>query len=277
MVSVGEGAKQDAACDWLRAVEHLVKVHCAIDGNSKSSVVGSTDGGRTVAVDAEDPGVACIRIAFNAAARGASGPPAAPACCQATPRGQMWGLELEAWGRVAADGAGGCGPNGVIHFVDGAASRPGPSKGAVSAKGPPVLSSSLKRHGSKSLLGQAVKTWNSRDLEESSACKQAGKAGTTLAPKGPGWRPLCVAAHEGRVELAAMLIASGADANLPCETDACPSPLHLAAAAGHTVSENCCPMLPRQPHSPCLTQHCRAWRGCLSRLGQTLDGATAAG
>lgn len=51
-------------------------------------------------------------------------------------------------------------------------------------------------------------------------------------------RPLCVAVQEGRIELAAILLAGGAKVNLACESAAAPTPLHLAAAGGLTVSSN---------------------------------------
>jgi hypothetical protein len=247
-------------CEWLETLDLLAKARSKVPGDvaAAAAVVAQVVGEQETSASAlqehvkdllhRDPGNYCVARSFSCRSGGALAGEMPAQCDGTSDRTRCWMLEFEVFSSLVG-GEKGPGPNDVLLFDESMANtvKPAPknvgnssnSSNSSRPKGaPPVLSSSLRKAvgSSKSLAGEGAvaKEWTWKDMEESSAGRKC-KAGTALVPKGPGWRPLCMAAHEGRIELAAMLIAAGADVHLQCDTENGPSPVHLAAAGGHTV------------------------------------------
>ena len=249
----------NSPCDWLETLDILAKANSKVPGDvaaaAAAAAVARVVGEEETSASAlqehmkdllhRDPGNYCVARSFLCRS-GCALQGERPAQCDGTSdRARCWMLEFEVFSSLIGREKG-PGPNDILLFDESMANtvRPDPknvdsARNSNRSKGvPPVLSSSLRKavSSSKSLAGEGagVQEWTWKDMEESSAGRKS-KAGTALVPKGPGWRPLCMAAHEGRIELAAMLIAAGADVHLQCDTENGPSPMHLAAAGGHTV------------------------------------------
>ena len=202
-------AGEEGFHDWLGVLKKLLStqdVSCHVDlgAEGQDPPTCSTLGGVWTNVEGEDAGSACIRRVFyltrgdfsKVRYQGRDGaPPALPAFAESS-----WGREFKLWLSIVADqsaeGDAGRG-NGVLSFDESAVqarrieyAEESGQKVVGNARGPPVLSSSLKKKPSSKALGQAqaiAKTWCGKDLEGTSLASK-GRAGEPLVPKGPGWR-----------------------------------------------------------------------------------------